>query len=286
MISRISILILTVLSITGCAGKYLVNTYPSGAKVYIKDIQTKDRKLVGVSPVTIQEESKLGDVFFLEIEKDNYQNKEVMIKVNAGESLTLSARLDPLSPEKLQAQDQAAKQDDKKNEPQQGKPEDKKKEPKDLQAEIDDLKLRVALLENSASYQKEAIFSARFRGGPANFDRDNTDRMVGLMFEAQQSILRGNYQKANELIDKAIQADEYSSNAWLLKGSVAYLKKDYEEARRSWERTLKIDPYNKAAYQYLSETYKRLGMKELPTRGPDIRAPASQIEIDGRQKKK
>ena len=97
-----------------CAGKYVVNTFPAGAKVYVKDIQTKDRKLIGISPVQITEESKLGDVFFVELEKENYQNKEVMIKVNAGESLTLSARLDPLNPDKMNGDQQMAKNDDKK----------------------------------------------------------------------------------------------------------------------------------------------------------------------------
>jgi tetratricopeptide (TPR) repeat protein len=265
----------------GCAGKYIVNTYPAGAKVYIKDIQTKDRKLVGLSPVQINEESKLGDVFFLELEKDNYQLKSVMVKVNAGESLTLSARLDPVNPDKLNGDNQLAKNDEKKDQPQSKPPEEKKK---DWQAEIDDLKLRVALLENTTSIQKDAIFSARFKGGPAGFDRDTNERMVGMMFDVQQAIMKGNYEKANELVDKSIQMDEYSSHAWLLKGSIAYLKKDYPEARRAWERTLKIDPYNKPAYQYLSETYKRLGLKEMPSKGPDTRYPASQIEIESRKK--
>ena len=169
----------------------------------------------------------------------------------------------------------------KKDQPPSPKSDEKKK---DWQQEIDDLKMRVALLENTTSYQKEALFSPRFKGGPAGFDRDSAEKVVGVMFDTQQAILKGNYQKANELIDKALQIDEYSSHAWLLKGSVAYLKKDYPEAKRAWERTLKIDPYNKPAYQYLSETYKRLGMKEMPALGPDIRAPASQIEIEARKK--
>jgi len=106
----------TIFLLAGCGGKYMVNTFPAGAKVYVKDIQTKERKLVGLSPVRIDEESRLGDVFFLEIEKDNYNPKSVMVKVNAGESLTLSARLDPLNPDKLDANQQVAGKDDKKEE--------------------------------------------------------------------------------------------------------------------------------------------------------------------------
>lgn len=269
--------------LAGCGGKYLVNTFPAGAKVYVKDIQTKERKLVGLSPVRIEEESRLGDVFFLEIEKDNYNPKSVMVKVNAGESLTLSARLDPMNPDKLDPNQQVANKDDKKDPQQGGKPEEKKN---NLQQEIDDLKLRVALLENTTQYQKDAIFSARFRGGPAEYDRESGEKLVGVMFDTQQAVMKGNYAKAEELVNKAIQIDEYSSHAWMLKGSIAFLKKDLSSARSAWERTLKIDPYNKAAYQYLSETYKRLGMKELPAKGPETRVPASTTEIEGRRKVK
>ncbi len=264
----------------GCAGKYLINTYPTGAKVYIKDIQTKEKQLLGMTPLSIKEQSKLGDVFFIEFEKENYNSKEVMVKVNAGESLTMTSRLDPINPERGGDQNVAKKDDDPKQQ-QPPKPDDKKK---DWQQEIDDLKLRVALLENTSALQKEAIFSSRFRGGPAQFDRDDGDKMVGLMFDSQQAILKGQYEKASGLLDKAIQTDEYSSHAWLLKGSVSYLKKDYAGARNAWERTLKIDPYNKSAYKYLSEVYRRLGLAELPPQGPQMRYPSSQIEIEKRKK--
>ncbi len=284
--SKFCALVLAVLTIavlqTGCAGKYVINSYPSGAKVYIKDVQTKEKQLLGVTPLAIKEQSNLGDVFFVEFEKENYFPKEVMVKVNAGESLTLTSRLDPLNPERTAGTDVAKKENDQKPQPQPNKDDQKKK---DWQLEIDDLKLRVALLENTSNLQKEAIFSARFKGGPAQFDRDDQDRMVGWLFETQQAIMKGQYDKASALLDKAIQTDEYSANAWMLKGSVSYLQKDYPGARKAWERTLKIDPYNKSAYKYLAEVYKRMGVNELPAQGPQMRYPSSQIEIEKRQKR-
>lgn len=269
-------------TIISCAGKYVVNTYPSGSKVYVKDVLTKERKLIGLAPVQIEEESKLGEVFFLELEKESYQNKEIMIKVSPGESLTVTARLDPLAADKGADGAGAGEKKDDKNQPQQP-PKDEDKKKKDWQAEIDDLKLRVALLENTASVYKDAIFSARFKGGPAGFDRDDNQRLIGLLFEGQQAIMKGDYASASKALDKAIMIDEYNSQAWLLRGSVAYLNKNLPEARKAWERTLKIDPYNKSAYYYLNEVYKRLGLNELPPKGPEMRYPSSVKEIEKRQ---
>lgn len=285
---KLGALIAIMAMVSGCAGKYVVNTYPSGAKVYIKDIQTKDRKLIGVSPVQVTEDSKLGEVFFLEIEKENYQNKEIMVKVNPGESITVSARLDVLNPGSEEAGQDVAKNDDKQQPQQPPKEDDKKKDDEELakkmKEEIDELKLRVALLENTSDVHREAIFSARFKGGPAGQDRDDQESLISRLFESQQAIMRGDYARALQLLDRALASDQYSANAWMLKGSVNYLQKDYAGARIAWEKTLKLDPFNKTAYRYLSEVYKRLGLAELPPQGTDIRRPASVLEIERRKR--
>nr|BFD60554.1 hypothetical protein CKG001_26610 [Bdellovibrio sp. CKG001]BFD68159.1 hypothetical protein HAGR004_31810 [Bdellovibrio sp. HAGR004] len=285
-------LVLLSLSVTpvllsSCAGKYSIKSYPNGAKVYIKDVQSQEKKLLGIAPLQVKEESKLGDVFFLIFEKQNYRTKEVMVKVNEGESLSVATRLDPLSDEEKKAEELAQNDDQKKNDQQKPKPEDKDKKPEDkkmeeLLAEMQELKLRVALLENTSSFYKDALFSPRLSGGMPSTERDRTDRVVGHVFQGQQLIVKGQYEKALAEIDKALQLDEYSNNAWLLKGSVKYLQKDFEGAKIAWERCLKIDPYNKVAYQYLSDVYQRLGMAPLPKTGAEMRYPASNIEIEKR----
>ncbi|MEK2687533.1 hypothetical protein [Bdellovibrio sp. GT3] len=276
-------LILLPAFISACAGKYSIKSYPQGSKIYIKDIQTNEKKLLGISPLNIQEESKLGDVFFLIFEKQNYRTKEVMVKVNEGESIAVQARLDPLSDEEKKAEE-LAKNDEKKQD-QPPKPEDKKdKKMDDLLAELAELKLRVALLENTSSFYKDALFSPRLSGGMPTQDRDRSEKVVGLIFQGQKAIMKGDYQKALLEVDKAITMDEYSNNAWLLKGSIKYLQKDFQGAKVAWERCLKIDPYNKVAYQYLSDVYKRLGMEPLPKSGSEMRYPASNVEIEKRNR--
>jgi len=74
---KIFIFLILIFTLASCSGKYTVKTYPPKAKVYIRDLESKDKKLVGVSPVKIDEESELGDVFFLVFEKENYKEKEV-----------------------------------------------------------------------------------------------------------------------------------------------------------------------------------------------------------------
>ncbi|MCC7442402.1 MAG: hypothetical protein IT285_12265 [Bdellovibrionales bacterium] len=261
------------MALAGCSGKYLVKTYPAGAKVYVRDIQTKENKLVGLSPVTIPEESTLGDVFFVSLEKENFKKKDVLVRVDSGESLTITARLDPLSPEELAEQGEGEGQG-------QPKPEDKKKEEK---KDLEELKMRVALLENTVSFYKDAMFSARFSGnGQAKFDRDRNDQVVEKLFQAQQATLRKNYDTALKLIDEALQQDEYMSKGWLLKGSIKYLQGDMQGARVAWERTLKIDPHSREAYQFLSRVYSRMGLGELPKQPAALRYPASQQEIEDR----
>jgi tetratricopeptide (TPR) repeat protein len=285
------LLVLAVISIFnfGCSGKYLVKSYPAGAKVYLRDINSNEKRLVGLSPVQIKEESRLGDVFFLVFEKNNYKPKEVMIRVNEGESLSVAAQLDPLTADAAKEQ-AAAGGDQGKGEPPPGQPpQGDKKEPKkieELVEQVNELNLRVALLENTTSFYKDAMFSSRFQGGPANFDRDRNDKVIGYMFQAQQAIVNAKYDEALGLVDKAINIDEYVSNAWLLKGSIKYLQNDYTGAKDAWERCLKIDPHNKIAYRYLSATYKRLGYAELPNKPEELRYPASNVEIDKRNPKK
>lgn len=278
-----TLILSSLLMLSACGGKYSIKSYPAGAKVYTKDLQSQEKKLIGLAPVQIKEESRLGDVFFLIFEKPNYRTKEVMVKVNEGESLAVAARLDPMTDE--ERQNEANKDDSKKDQP---KPDDKKPDDKkleELMAELADLKLRVALLENTSSFYKDALFSPRLSGGVPAVDRDRNETVISQIFQGQQAIMKGNFTSALESIDKALKLDEYSNNAWLLKGSAHYLMKDWEKAKLAWERTLKLDPYNKIAYQYLSDVYKRLGLEPLPQNGADLRYPAANNEIERRNRR-
>jgi tetratricopeptide (TPR) repeat protein len=266
-----------------CSTRYLVKTYPAGAQVYTRDLTTNEKKLVGVSPVEIAGEAKLGDVFFVVVEKQNYKPKEILIRASEGETLAINAKLDPLTAEELAAQTALAEKKKEDEKPPQQPPQDPKKKMDDL---IKELELRIALLENTTSFYKDAMFSSRFVGnGQAKFDRDRNDKIVDNMFQAQQAITARDYARANQLIDDAIEKDEYLSQAWLLKGSLRYLQNDFAGAKQAWERCLKIDPYDKIAYNYLGKVYEKLGMQRLDRPANVLRYPASTVDIEKKNQK-
>ena len=162
----------------------------------------------------------------------------------------------------------------------------KKKKDKDLEDLIEELKLRVALLENTTSFYKDAMFSSRFMGnGQAKFDRDKNDKVIDNMFQAQQAITAKDYPRANQLIDDALEKDEYLAQAWLLKGSLRYLQNDFQGAKNAWERCLKIDPYDKIAYNYLGRVYEKLGLPKLDKPAAALRYPASTVDIEKKKPK-
>jgi hypothetical protein len=272
-----------ILGLFGCGGKYAIKSYPSDAKIYIKDLKSNEKKLIGNTPLQMAEDKKLGDVFFVVVEKENYRPKEIMLRVNEGESLTVAATLDPLvGGEGVDGQGLAKKDENKDKPPGSPKKED---EPKDWQKEIADMKLRIALLENTTSFYKDALFSPRLLGGVPTSDRDRRENVVSLVFQAQQKVSQGKTDEALEKLDKALQLDEYSANAWMLKGSIKYLKKDYSGAKLAWEQTLKLDPYNKAVYKYLNTAYKMLNMEPLAEDPAALRYPASTVELSKRNRK-
>jgi tetratricopeptide (TPR) repeat protein len=151
---------------------------------------------------------------------------------------------------------------------------------------VQELKLRIALLENTTSFYKDAMFSSRFEGnGQAKFDRDKNDKVIENMFYAQQAITSKDYPRANQLIDDALEKDEYLAQAWLLKGSLRYLQNDFAGAKTAWERCLKIDPYDKVAYNYLGKVYDKLGLAKLDKPAAALRYPASMVDIESKNKK-
>lgn len=275
-------ILLFAMGLFSCSGKYLVKSYPNDAKVYLRDVKTNEKKLLGNTPTQIKEDSRLGDVFFLVFEKDNYKTKEIMVKVNEGESIAVAATLDPMVTAESDNKGLAAKAEDK-DKPQPGSPK-KDDPPKDWQQEIADMKLRIALLENTASFYKDALFSPRLAGGLPPHERDRRETVTGLVFQAQQNIMRGKSDEAMAKIDKAIEMDEFSPNSWMIKGSIQYLKKDYQGAKLAWEQTLKLDPYNQTVLKYLNNVYKLLNVEPIPENPAALRYPASTIEINKRKR--
>jgi tetratricopeptide (TPR) repeat protein len=254
---------------SACATRYTVKSFPEGATVFVKDLVTQEKKLVGQTPLTLKKTKEMGEVFFFAIEKDNFQSKQVLMTPKDGENLTISVMLDPSQDKK---DDKLANKDGKDDKGQ--SPQDEKKKAEDA---MKDLNLRIAVLENTVSLQKDALFSGRYSGsgGPARFDRGRNDEIVDHLFKSQQLVMVKKYPEAQAELDQALMIDEYLPQAYLIKGTIFYVNKSYDQAKIAWERCLKVDPYNAQAYNYLRLVDKKLGRAMPPDRPSMLRAPAT-----------
>jgi hypothetical protein len=279
---RIALLMSFAMMASACATRYTIKSFPEGATVFVKDIVTQEKKLVGQTPLTLKKTKDMGEVFFLNIEKDSFFPKQVLMTPKEGENLTVTVTLDPVQDSKTAGAEKGGDGKDNQNGQQGNNPQDQKKKEEEAKKKsedaLKDMTLRIALLENTVSMYKDALFSGRYAssGGPARFDRDRNDQIVDHLFKSQQLVMLKKYNEALSELDKALLMDEYLPQAHMIKGTIFYVNKQFDQAKLAWERCLKIDPYNAQAYQYLRLVNKKLGAAMPPDRPSMLRAPASE----------
>jgi len=251
--STCSFLIIALLLLSACGSRYAVKTYPEGAKVAVQNVISKEVFEIGESPVNFEHLSKFGEGFVVKVEKEAFEPKEIFIARKPGAKSEYQINLKPVP------QDEDAKTDEEKD-------------------EEEELKKRLALLERTFEIYKDALFSQRYSGSPASYDRRKIDLSVGLVAKAQQLIEQQKLDEASDVLDQILEKDAYLVQAHVLKGTVAYLRQDFDRAISAWERALEINPYEKLTRQYLITAYEKVG-KEVPLNADEIemvdRTPAS-----------
>lgn len=261
-----SISMASLLWLGACATKYTVSTFPSGAKVRVENIVSKEVFEVGEGPVAFAFDERYGEGFMVSVEKDAFVPKKIFITKNPGSNTNIDVTLEPKR--NTQTPDAATAEKDK---------EDKKQDPASPDGNAEMAK-RVAVLERVFEIYKDALFSQRYAAGPASYDRDRIDTQVSLVTKAQQMIDKKDFTTAEEVVKKIIDRDEYMAQGHVLEGTIRYLKKDYADAIKSWERALEINPTERLTRQYLTAAYKKAG-KQLPPNIDEMevldRAPAS-----------
>lgn len=235
-----------------CSSRYSIKSYPEGAKVSVQNVISKELFEIGEAPVDFTHLSKFGEGFVVRVEKEAFEPKEFFVARQPGAKGDYQVNLKPVP------------QDD-------GLTEDEKKKG-------DELKERLALLERTFEIYKDALFSQRYASSPASYDRQKIDLSVGLVSKAQQLVEQRKLDDADLILDKILEKDAYLVQAHVLKGTVAYLRNDFEASIRSWERALEINPYEKLTRQYLVSAYEKAG-KPSPGNAEEIeivdRTPAS-----------
>lgn len=255
------LLSLGLLLLGACATKYRVSTYPSGAKIKIENIVSREVFEVGEGPITFEHDERYGEGFIVIAEKDLFLPKRIYVTQIPGAETSYQINLEPKKSTLEGAKGDQAK-DDKKDD----KDKDKDKPP---QQPGDDTDKRLAVLERTFEIYKDALFSQRYGTGPASYDRDRVDTSVALVSKTQQLMEKKKYNDAMKVIDKLIERDEYLAQGHILKGSVHYLKQEIPEAIVSWERALEINPSDRLTRQYLISAYRKAG-KQLPDNVDDL----------------
>lgn len=218
----------------------------------VQNVISKEVFEIGEAPIEFEHLSKFGEGFVVKVEKEAFEAKEFFVARQPGAKGEYQVNLKPVP------------QEDGLTE------EDKKKE--------DELKERLALLERTFEIYKDALFSQRYGSSPASYDRRKIDLSVGLVSKAQQLIEQRKLDEADQVLDAILEKDAYLVQGHVLKGTVSYLRNDYQAAIRSWERALEINPYEKLTRQYLVSAYEKAG-QPVPGNAEEIeiidRTPAS-----------
>lgn len=74
MIKLISVVLVVAVFVSGCASSTLINTSPTGAKVYI------DGQLLGTSPVSHSDTAVSGSTKAVLLKKEGYKDKTILIR--------------------------------------------------------------------------------------------------------------------------------------------------------------------------------------------------------------
>jgi tetratricopeptide (TPR) repeat protein len=248
---------LIALAASACSNSIRVRSYPTEAKVYIKDIITGDKREIGKTPLNITRTEAMGDVFFISLEKEEFLTRDILVKSVQDESLYINAKLEPKEEKTLA--EQLGLQKDGGNGQKDKKAEDQKKKLEEQMKMLQEMTAKIGVLDNTIDTYKDALFSQRYIGTSRFSDRNN-DKVIKLLFSAQRNVISKNYKIALKQIDKAIELDEYMAQAHVLKGSIYFINKNFVLARASWERALEIDPYNDEVLKYLQRLYGKIGI--------------------------
>lgn len=242
----LKISILWIVLITGvailngaCSSRYIVESYPTNAEVFVKSVANKERRMIGKTPIKLRKDSTTGDVFFIELEKEAYVPKKILIKPSDGSVVNLYIRMEPLEDHKKRLQEA--------KEVVSNLQKDKNKERMDMEKRSDDLKKMartVDFTDKQINQHREMLFGARYAKGLASYDRKKSEVTSAMLAQAEDHIKNKDFISAETLVKESLQFDELNPYPYFMLGKIMFLKGQKTEAEPFFAKSMELDPYN------------------------------------------
>jgi tetratricopeptide (TPR) repeat protein len=234
-------ILLTSLSVTllSCSSRYIVESYPTNSDVFVKSIVSKERRLIGKTPIKLRKDSITGDVFFIELEKEAYVPKKILIKPSDGNVVNLYIRLEPLEDHKKRLQEAKDTISSLQK--------DRNRERMEMEKRSTDLKTierEVDFTDKQVSQHREMLFGSRYARGLAKYDRKKSEVIAYMLTKAEEHIKNKEFPQAENQVRESLQFDELNPYPYFMLGKIMFLKGQKIEAERLFNKATELDPYN------------------------------------------
>lgn len=103
--------------------------------------------------------------------------------------------------------------------------------------------------------------SVRIKLDPSKPKSDNSRLVVQYLVNAQELINRGDFDRADLEIEKAIQLEGLNPWAFSMRGHIYLLKKDYKKSLAAFEKAIEVDPSNEILLEKIVKTRNLLREK-------------------------
>jgi len=214
-----------------CSQKILVKSYPSGAEVKVIDLSGDIEKPIGATPVNLKIEKNFGSMFYIEIEKDKYRTKKLLISAVDGTNLKIDTKL-----EVLEDYNERLKQAVNNVSNQQKAIKDTFDKEKLIDETFENKQNLINRIEIELSLYKAMMFDKKYSKGIANFDKNKLENIIDIVSKAKEEELKNNYKQAINFIYNALELDSNNIylNSYLSK--LYILNKEENEANKIQEK--------------------------------------------------
>jgi tetratricopeptide (TPR) repeat protein len=250
------------LLLVACATRtFYINSDPSNARILY---QTRNEKVLkGYTPIIFKDNPEnITPATKIIFEKEGYEMKSVNVGGFEGD-VSIHVELEKKIEEKKEIPIEEKKEEIEKEET--VKAEETKQEVPPKEIPSDDKEF-VALQEKLKNMEK---LLSEIKGIPQT---DQTSPQVGgetveqkanealkRLFEAQKLVQANKLNDALAETFKAIAINDKFAYAYALQGSIYFLKKDYYQAVKAWEKSIELDPANTEVLNILNKARARLG---------------------------